>query len=168
MNRPAVAVLARIHRAARPTAALLAGVTLVAACASSPHRAVSAVASSTSSDASTSSTGAVPTTVAGQLPTVFDCGGGAYKPATLLVVCGVATTTVTNVQWSSWTASEARGQGTVNLPGHQPAPASLLLGSVVLSGNGPEFSRLTATWTGTSPDGHPDQVFQLATAPPQG
>jgi hypothetical protein len=105
------------------------------------------------------------TTVPGQLPTVFDCGGGAYEPATLLVVCGNATTTATSVTWISWTASAATGSGQVNLPGKAPARAHLALSQVVATGNGPQFSRLEADWTGTSPDGRAVDYFTLATAP---
>jgi hypothetical protein len=106
--------------------------------------------------------------VAGQLPVVFDCGGGAYKPATLLVVCGVGSTTATGVSWSAWTTSEAAGHGTVNLPGKAPAPADLTLTAVVQTTQGPQFSRLDATWTGPSPDGRKYDAFGLATAPAAG
>jgi hypothetical protein len=99
---------------------------------------------------------------------VFDCGGGAYKPATLLVVCGVGSTTVTGVSWSSWTTSAATAHGTVNLPGKPPAPADLTLGQVVSTGQGPQFSRLEATWTGSSPDGRKSDVYVLDTAPASG
>lgn len=107
------------------------------------------------------------TTVAGQVPTVFDCGGGAYKPATLLVQCGVATTTVTGVKWTSWTDTEADGSGTVNLAsgGHDAsAPADIKLTDVVTTPNGPQFSELQVTWTGASPDGNPVDRFKLAVA----
>ena len=102
------------------------------------------------------------------VPTVFDCGGGAYEPKTLLVVCGVASTNVTNVTWTSWTATGAAGSGTVNLAGsghHASAPAALSLSTVVQTGNGPQFSQLRVTWSGTSPDGHPVDQFHLAVAP---
>lgn len=145
---------------------------LAAACSSGGHARVGAGDAAGSRAPATAATISEPTsppsTVAGQLPTVFDCGGGAYKPATLLVVCGVASTNVTDVQWSTWTVSGASGHGEVHLPGHPAAPADLALGKVVQTGSGPQFSQLTATWTGTSPDGHPMDVFQLATAPAQG
>lgn len=113
---------------------------------------------------------APPSSLPGQVPTVFDCGGGAYEPATLLVQCGLATTTtsVTGIHWTSWTANGAEGSGTVNLAGaqgHGSGGARLQLGTVVQSGNGPQFSRLTVTWTGASPDGRPTDEFQLAVAP---
>lgn len=102
------------------------------------------------------------------VPTVFNCGGGAYEPKTLLVVCGIASTHVTDVAWTSWTGSGATGTGTVHLSAsgnHASAPASLELSKVVQTGNGPQFSELTVTWTGTSPDGHPTDQFHLAVAP---
>lgn len=111
---------------------------------------------------------APPTSLSGPVPTVFDCGGGAYEPKTLLVVCGVDTTTVTDVKWTSWNASGATGSGTVNLHGsrqHGSAPAALTLSDVVQTGNGRQFSLLTVTWTGRSPDGHPTDQFKLAVAP---
>jgi hypothetical protein len=111
-------------------------------------------------------TSAPPTTTPGGTPTVFDCGGGAYEPATLVVVCGTGTTIVTGVAWSSWTASEAAGTGTVHLgsssaPGR---PAKLTLSDAVATPQGPQFSVLTATWTGPSPDGKPSETFRLAVA----
>lgn len=140
---------------------------------SSTHRttaggAGSGPVSSISASSPSTQPAAAPTTVAGQMPTVYDCGGGAYKPATLLVVCGVGSATATGVHWASWSASSASATGTVNLPGKSPAPASLLLSDVVSTGNGPQFSRLQVTWTGSSPDGRSQDVFTLATAPSQG
>lgn len=148
------------------TAAVLVAAAVLAGCSgSSSHRGgVSVVNPSPSQTVTTAS----PTSLAQQVPTVFDCGGGAYEPATLLVVCGVATTTATGVKWSSWTASGAAGSGTVNLSGsagHGSGPADLKLGKVVPTGNGPQFSQLDVTWTGPSPDGHPTDRFSLAVAP---
>ncbi|HET9077044.1 MAG TPA: hypothetical protein VFN68_08930 [Acidimicrobiales bacterium] len=113
-------------------------------------------------------TTAPPTSLSQQVPTVFNCGGGAYEPKTLLVVCGVATTTATGISWTSWTGSGATGSGTVNLSGssgHGSGPATLKLSKVVQTGNGPQFSLLDVTWTGSSPDGHPSDQFKLAVAP---
>ena len=152
---------------AEPAALAVAAVLVLGGCGSgSGHSRVSATVHPTSvSRPARSSTSAVPPTVAGQLPTVFDCGGGAYEPATLLVVCGDGSTTATQVRWSSWTATAARGTGTVNLPGHAPVPAVLTLGRVVPTGSGPEFSQLEVRWTGPSPDGQPSRAFELSTAP---
>ena len=115
-----------------------------------------------------------PTTVTGGgvVPTVFNCGGGAFEPATLLVTCGdVATSDVTTVmgaKWASWAAAGATGTGTVSarVDGHKvQGPASVTLGSVVTTENGPQFSSLLVTWTGSSPDGHPTDRFAVTTAP---
>ena len=115
-----------------------------------------------------------PTSVAdgGAVPTVFNCGGGAFEPATLLVTCGdVATSDVTTVmgaKWTAWTPTGATGTGTVSarVDGKKvQGPASVTLAKAVTTENGPQFSALTVTWTGTSPDGHPTDTFAVTTAP---
>jgi hypothetical protein len=101
-------------------------------------------------------------------PTVPNCGGGAYKPATLLIVCGVNTTSATNVSWSAWTASGAAGSGTVHLvkgATSATAPGRLALSNVVNGQTGPQFTVLTVTWIGPSPDGKATDTFQLAESP---
>ena len=110
------------------------------------------------------------TTVAGQLTTVPNCGGGAYKPATLLIVCGNGNeaTMATGVSWTSWNAASAAGTGSVHLvAAGKPvvAPGRLTLGTVKQGSMGPQFTRLTVTWTGTSPDGHPSDVYPLQIEP---
>jgi hypothetical protein len=104
------------------------------------------------------------TTVAGQLPTVPNCGGGAYKPQTLLIVCGVGTTMATGVMWSSWTSTAAAGTGEVHLTtgGTQVSgQADLRLSDVRVGASGPQFTLLTVAWTGMSPDGRPTDTFNL-------
>jgi hypothetical protein len=103
---------------------------------------------------------------ASQLPTVPNCGGGAYKPQTLLIVCGSgsAATTATEVSWASWGASEAHGSGTVNLQvDGRPtsSPAALRLSTVVDGPVGPQFSVLTVTWQSDSPDGKAQDTYRL-------
>jgi hypothetical protein len=113
---------------------------------------------------------APPATVTGQVPTVFDCGGGAYEPATLLVVCGsgVNATMVTAAHWSAWSAAGATGTGTVHLAARS-ATATITLDAVVPTDNGPQFSILHVTWSaGSSPDGRTADTFRLATAPAPG
>lgn len=106
------------------------------------------------------------------VPTVFDCGGGAYEPVTLLITCANAakdaTTTVTGIAWSSWSATSASGRGTVHLVvAGKPisAEADLTLGGVKETSNGLQFSTIELTWIGTSPDGNPTQQLPLAVAP---
>ncbi|MDE3203027.1 MAG: hypothetical protein KGQ66_02260 [Acidobacteriota bacterium] len=141
--------------------AVVASAALLAACSSSSHIGVSAPAAQTSTSLSSSTTaGAPPLT-----PTVYDCGGGAYEPVRLLITCGVATSMATGVSWQSWTSTGAQGQGQVDLTGHGPTPATLELGQVVTTSSGPQFSQLTITWTGSSPDGHPVDTVKLATSP---
>ena len=141
----------------------------LSACGSSGTGGSTAVHSITPASSTPTVVTAPPTSLAGPVPTVFDCGGGAYEPKTLLVVCGVNTTTVTNVTWTSWSTAGAAGSGTVNLhggPGQQGSgPATLALSGVVQTGNGPQFSVLQVTWTAASPDGHPTDRFELAVAP---
>jgi hypothetical protein len=109
-------------------------------------------------------TSAAPTTAVGQVPTVPNCGGGAYKPQTLLIVCGSGTTTATGVSWRSWGSASASGSGTVHLQVKGQAvaaPAALLLTGVVDGPVGPQFTRLTVTWTGTPPDGNARDTYHL-------
>ena len=106
------------------------------------------------------------------VPTVFDCGGGAYEPTTLLVTCANATkdatTLVTGVTWTSWSATSASGRGTVHLiVGGKPvaAAASLKLSGVEQTSNGLQFATIELTWVGTSPNGNPTEQLPLAVAP---
>jgi hypothetical protein len=108
-----------------------------------------------------------PTTVAGQLPTVPDCGAGAFEPTTLLIVCGNSSTMATGLHWSSWTQGSAAGSGTVQLTvAGRPASqgAHVALTDVVSGESGPQYTELTVTWTGPSPTGHPVDTFRLAAA----
>ena len=105
-----------------------------------------------------------PTTAVDQLPTVPNCGGGAYKPETLLIVCGTGTTMATGVSWRSWAPTAASGSGTVHLQVNGQsvsAPAALLLSDVVKGPVGPQYTLLTVTWTGTRPDGNARDTYHL-------
>jgi hypothetical protein len=141
----------------------MVGAVMLSGCSSGGHAAIGGAptASAASAPAPTMSS---PSTSPAVTPTVFDCGGGAYKPATLLIVCGVDSSVATGVRWADWSASGATGEGSVALTGHAAAPADLRLGSVVSTSGGPQFSSLTVTWTGPSPDGHPTDTFRLDTA----
>jgi hypothetical protein len=106
------------------------------------------------------------TTVAGQLPTAPDCGGGAYQPATLLIVCasGAAAVSASGVTWRSWGPAAAVGSGTVHLVVHgRPiAQAATFIVTAVRAGPvGPQFTQLVITWTGPSPTGSPRASYQL-------
>jgi hypothetical protein len=104
------------------------------------------------------------TTAARQLPTVPNCGGGAFEPKTLLIVCGSGTTMATGVSWRSWEQTLASGSGTVHLQVNgQPvsAPATLRLSQVSDGPVGPQYTLLTVTWTGTPPDGKPSETYRL-------
>lgn len=106
---------------------------------------------------STSSTAALEATVP-------DCGAGAYRPATLLVTCVTGGVVVTGLEWSSWGPSTAAGSGTVHMTvGGQPVSgqAGLALSDVVTASTGPQFTVLTVTWSGRSPDGHATDTYHL-------
>jgi hypothetical protein len=95
---------------------------------------------------------------------VPNCGGGAYEPQTLLIVCGSGTTMATGVAWRSWEPARASGSGTIHLQVNgQPvsAPATLLLSEVVTGPVGPQFTVLTVTWTGKPPDGKAREIYHL-------
>jgi hypothetical protein len=140
---------------------------IAAGCAST-HRQSSAQVSS-------GTTAAVPTTAASapaspsttapqQVPTVPNCGGGAYKPQTLLIVCGSGTTMATGVSWRSWEQALASGTGTVHLQVNGQSvsgPATLQLSQVVHGPVGPQYTLLTVTWTGTPPDGKASEIYHL-------
>ena len=145
----------------------------LAGCSSGGTRAATPPATALKPSAATVVT-VPPTSVAGGgvVPTVFNCGGGAYKPSTLLVTCGDVAmsevTTVMGAEWASWTAAGATGHGTVSakVDGRKvQGPAQVTLSSVVTTENGPQFSSLLVTWTGSSPDGHPTDHFAVTTAP---
>jgi hypothetical protein len=113
------------------------------------------------------STGPSATTIVatGHLPTVPNCGGGAFEPETLLIVCGVSSAMATGVSWAYWSPTSATGTGKVHLSvGGRPveAPARLSLAQVRTGSTGPQYSQLTVTWTGPSPDGHRQDVYRLA------
>jgi hypothetical protein len=100
------------------------------------------------------------------IPTAPNCGGGAYKPATLLIVCasGDQAVMATGVTWRSWGDTAAVGSGTMHVVvnGHPTArPATLNLAGVATGSVGPQFTQLTVTWIGSSPTGRPQASYHL-------
>lgn len=98
------------------------------------------------------------------MPTVPDCGAGAYEPATLLISCGSPGIEATGVKWTSWNQYSASGTGVVHVTvGGKAAsgPASLNLTGVTNGPRGPQFAMLNVKWTGTSPDGHAFDSYAL-------
>jgi hypothetical protein len=97
--------------------------------------------------------------------TVPDCGAGAFRPMTLLITCATGGTMATGVQWSTWSSAGATGTGTVHLQSsgqQESGQADLELSNVSDKGtSGPQFTLLTVTWVGRSPDGHTSDSFQL-------
>lgn len=97
--------------------------------------------------------------------TVPDCGAGAYRPSTLLIVCSTGGTMATGIRWTAWGTTAATGTGTVHLAvggSEQTGSAKLELSDVSERGNnGPQFTRLTVTWIGRSPDGRASDSYQL-------
>lgn len=121
-------------------------------------------APATTAASASTSVSTVPGSTAALQATVPDCGAGAYRPATLLITCATGGVMATGVQWSSWGASTASGTGTVHMTvGGQAASgqADLALSDVVTGSSGPQFTVLTVTWTGRSPDGHPTDTYRL-------
>lgn len=158
--------VARVAPVVPGLVALAVALVVAAGCGSSHHPAavITGATTTTPTTAPTVTTAVTPTTVANQLPTVPNCGGGAYKPTTLLIVCGTGTTMATGVTWRSWGPATATGTGTVHLQVHGQATtsaANLALDRVVAGPVGPQFTRLTVTWTGGSPDGRPQDVYPL-------
>ncbi len=146
--------------------ALAALVSGGAACGSAAgHAGVATGATPTTEAPAATTTLAAPTTTpATRLPTVPNCGGGAYEPRTLLIVCGSGATMATDVTWRSWQPAAATGTGTVHLQVNGrtvAAPAALALSQVVNGPVGPQFTLLTVTWTGTAPDGNPSDTYHL-------
>lgn len=67
----------------------------------------------------------------------------------------------TGIEWSSWSAGGATGVGTVHVQ-TGTGRANLALGDVQEKGAaGPQFTRLTVNWIGSSPDGHASDSFEL-------
>ena len=71
----------------------------------------------------------------------------------------------TGIEWTAWSDSGASGKGTVHLTvdgSPETATADLQLSGMSVNGNnGPQFTHLTVTWLGRSPDGHLSDSYQL-------
>jgi hypothetical protein len=156
----------------RAAAGLAAGLVaaLLTGCGSARHDTSAVVSASPTSAlpgrAASTVPPATPTTVAGQVPTAPNCGGGAYRPTTLLIVCasGAAAVMATGVTWRFWGSAAAEGSGTVHMVVHgQPTarPARLTLTGATRGPVGPQFLQLTVTWIGASPTGRPEALFHL-------
>ena len=103
-----------------------------------------------------------------QLP-VLTVGGYTGMKPTEIAYSGDATNVVTKIAWSSWTATEASGQGTSDIDSCNPncaqAPPSLVPTTVTLSApvNG-RFTKMTETRNGfTSTYTYPDNWPESAT-----
>jgi hypothetical protein len=106
-------------------------------------------------------------TVPASLPMLTVGGYTGMKP-TEIAYSGDATNVVTKIAWSSWTATEASGQGTSDIDSCNPncaqAPPSLVPTTVTLSApvNG-KFTKMTETRNGfTSTYTYPDNWPQSA------
>lgn len=100
------------------------------------------------------------------MPVAWDCGGGAYEPSTLYILCSNTTTLATGITWRTWRASSAAGSGTVHesVGGKERQyRARLRLSDPEREPGGLEFTRLQVTWTGASPDGRPSDTYALQT-----
>ncbi|HTQ89415.1 MAG TPA: hypothetical protein VMK84_07960, partial [Streptosporangiaceae bacterium] len=106
-------------------------------------------------------------TVPPQLP-VLTVGSYTGMKPTEIAYSGDSTNVVTKITWSSWTATEASGQGTSDIDSCNPncaqAPPSLVPTTVTLSApvNG-KFTKMTETRNGftstyTYPDNWPESA----------
>jgi hypothetical protein len=150
-----------VTRSGRPALVALSVAGMTAACGSTRP------AAPVSGSVTTTTTASAPTTTSSLAlqVTVPDCGAGAYRPTTLLIVCASGGTMATGIQWTSWSAAGASGVGTVHLQGGAApaaAQADLALSDVMDNGSaGPQFTHLTVSWIGRSPDGHTSDSFEL-------
>ena len=148
---------------ARAALAVVVGMAAASACGSADHLRTASTAATTTTTSTVSATTSVPN--AELEVTVPDCGSGAYRPPTLLIVCGSGGIIATGLRWTTWNDTVATASGIVHLKvgGVQhDAPATLQLSDVSRPADrGPQFSRLMVTWTGASPDGHPSDTYRL-------
>ena len=90
---------------------------------------------------------------------------GGLRAGTLLIVCGSGDTPHGDRCLLAVVGQPgASGTGTVHLLVNGQAAsglATLTLADVVIGSVGPQFTRLTVTWTGTSPTGTPAVTYQL-------
>ncbi len=147
------------------TASSPAQATTASSAATTPTSPVTST-STTTGPASTPASTPVSTTPA-QLP-VLTVGSYTGMKPTEIAYSGDATNVVTTITWSSWTATEASGQGTSDINSCNPncaqAPPSLVPTTVTLSApvNG-RFTKMTETRNGfTSTYTYPDNWPQSA------
>jgi hypothetical protein len=104
---------------------------------------------------------------------VADCGTGAYRPARIVATCGNSGVVVTEIQWSTWTTTEAVGDSVVQVDpckpscaaqSAQPFDAQVTLADPVMTSQGSRFSKLTLTWKGTKPFGNAADSYSLPTS----
>lgn len=148
---------------ARAALMVAIGVATATGCGSADQLRTASTAAATTTTSTASTTTSVPQ--AELAVTVPDCGSGAYRPPTLLIVCGSGGIIATDLRWTTWNDTAATASGVVHLKigGVQhDAPAALRLSDVSRSADrGPQFSLLTVTWSGASPDGHPSDTYRL-------
>jgi hypothetical protein len=149
----------------------------VAGCGSSgAHTSTAArTVSPTPAPSSTTTGSTAPTSSAttgdGAQPTIVgNCGGAAYKPTTLYIICGQARLTATEIKWRSWTAQQAQGSAVMSVITCQPScsqgpeellPAELTLTRPMPTSRGPEFTSATIAWSERSPDGKQVETYPL-------
>jgi hypothetical protein len=99
-----------------------------------------------------------------------DCTTTQARPSEVIVACADANLRVEHLQWHTWKADAATGNGIVHMNRCEPncaagtdaeLPAAVTLGKPV----GGTFSELVVTWTGDSPDGRPTDTYELVTTP---
>jgi hypothetical protein len=115
----------------------------------------------------------------GRVLLIYNCERGKYKPSRVIVTCADANFLVRGIQWSSWTAQEARGQGTARVNDCDPNCASGTFRSYPIrlrafrpreTGGcvpGSLFTRLAWRYPGRKPAG-PRKGTQTLLCPPSG
>ncbi|MGH3159130.1 MAG: hypothetical protein ACRDNF_21515 [Streptosporangiaceae bacterium] len=92
------------------------------------------------------------------------------RPASISLACADGGIGVEKVSWSTWTSSQATGQGAFWENLCQPScaegkiatyPVAITLSTVRTSAEGPWFSRLTVTWKGNRPPNSTPDSFPL-------
>ena len=106
-----------------------------------------------------------------------DCEHNVFKPRSITVTCADANFRLTNVRWTSYTASSARGRATARIDTCEPDCVSgtfrtyrvtVTLTRARQCGDVPQFTRLAVIFQGSPPQGFERaerQRFGCADAP---
>jgi hypothetical protein len=170
-GRPRVkADMERLSRLALMSGPVLGLGLTMAACGAAGSGAQPTTPSSGASSAGPASAGPA----ASGVGVIADCivapHGLTIRPAAITLACADNGLGLENLTWASWTAASATGRGTLRENLCQPScadgktgtyPVAVILSAVRISSQGPWFSRVTFTWTGTRPPDPPENPLPL-------